>query len=258
LQHLSIAGAAHLRSCTTGGLRQPRGRRSQPNVLCAFWCRRRNKADDHPKRLKVSNDCKKCNELLGHRYDPALIELAKFVSCQLTSTLTLPRPLKIRTRPAAILRSVLGHLLAAKIETDSSLFDDEVRPCILDETIPVPEKYHLHYWIYPYRMTVVMRDSLSIELAMTMNSDNRHIYFQLLKFFPLAFCVLDRSDITTPPSFGYFNDVSPSEIRQISIDLNEVRDAHFPEHPGETRATFFGSAGGAAAVARPRRKRRLL
>ena len=151
--------------------------------------------------LKYRTICKKCNEFLGHQYDPALIALAKFVSHALTSPLILPRPLNIRTRPAAILRSVLGHLLAAKIETDSSLFDNEVRPCILDATIPVPEKYRLHYWIYPYRTAVVMRDSLSIELAMS--SPNRHIYFQLLKFYPIAFCVLDRSDITTPPSFGY-------------------------------------------------------
>jgi hypothetical protein len=205
--------------------------------------------------LKYRTICKKCNECLGSHYDPALIGLTKFISTALASTLTLPRYVKVRTRPAAILRSILGHLVAAKIDTHSSLFDEEVRPCILDETISVPEKYHLHYWIYPHWTTVVVRDTLSFDTQL--NSPNRHIFFQMLKFFPLGFLVLDRSDITSPPKFGNFNDVSPTQFHDISIDLNEVREAQFPEWPGDSRATFYGRAGGAAAVARRRRKRQL-
>jgi len=110
--------------------------------------------------FKYRTICKTCNELMGSRYDPALIGLSKFISDARMSTLTLPRHLNIRTRPAAIFRGILGHLVAAKIDTHSSLFDEEVRPCILDETIPIPEKYHLHYWIHPYSTTIVMRDTV--------------------------------------------------------------------------------------------------
>jgi hypothetical protein len=204
--------------------------------------------------LKYRTICKTCNELLGSRYDPALIGLSKVISAARMSTLTLPRHLNIRTRPSAIFRGILGHLVAAKI-THSSLFDEEVRPCILDETIPIPEKYHLHYWIHPYWTTIVMRDTVSLNLAM--NSPNRPIFFQVLKFFPLGFCILDRSDITSPPRFGNFNAVSPSEFRDISIDLHEVREVHFPEGPTDTRATLFGRGGGEAGVARRRQKGRL-
>jgi hypothetical protein len=204
--------------------------------------------------LKYRTICKSCNEFLGSHYDPALIGLAKFVGAARMSTLTLPRHLSIRTRPAAIFRGILGHLVAAKIDMLSSLFDEEVRPCILDETIPIPEKYHLHYWIHPYWTTIVMRDTGSLNLAM--NSPIQSIFFQLLKFFPLGFCVLDRSDITSPPRFGNFNAVNPSEFRDISIDLHEVRELHFPEGPTDTRATFFGRGGGEAGVARRRQKRR--
>jgi len=215
---------------------------------------RKNKSTIIQNGLKYRTICKECNELLGSRYDPALIGLAKFVGSALASSLTLPRHVNVRTRPAAILRSILGHLVAAKIEAYSSLFDDEVRPCILDETVPVPNKYQLYYWIHPYDKTVVMRDSLSLDMGMT--SSNQFMFFQLLKFFPFGFWVLDRSDITSPANFGNFNAVSPSEFRDISIDLSALREADFPEHPTDTRATFFAQAGGGAAVAHRRHKKR--
>src|SRR5713101_7588131 len=53
--------------------------------------------------LKYRTICKRCNEFLGSRYDPALIGLMKFVGNVLTSNLLLPRHVKVRTRPGAIL-----------------------------------------------------------------------------------------------------------------------------------------------------------
>jgi hypothetical protein len=205
--------------------------------------------------LKYRTICKRCNEFLGARYDPALIGLTKFVSHARASMLILPRHITVRTRPAAIFRSILGHLVAAKIDTHSGRFDEEVKSCILDETIPVPEKYRLYYWIYPYQQTVVIRDMVSLETSL--KSQNQIVYFNLIKFFPLGFLVTDRSDLISPPKFGDFNNVSPSEFRDISIDLIMVQDVHFPEQPTNTRSTMFGRSGGVAAVARRKRERRL-
>jgi hypothetical protein len=204
--------------------------------------------------LKYRTICKQCNELLGSRYDPALIGLTKFVRAALASPLILPKQINVRTRPAAILRSIIGHLVAAKVETDSCQFDNEVRSCILDETAPVPEKYQLYYWIYPHEKTIVMRDSLLIDT--TMPSGKEHIFFQLLKFFPFGFWVLDRSDITSPARFGDFNAVSPSEHGDILIDFSAVREADFPERPTPTRGIFIGQTGSMAAFAQRRRKTR--
>jgi hypothetical protein len=125
----------------------------------------------------------------------------------------------------------------------------------VDETIPVPEQYHLYYWVYPYGQTVVVRDTVSIDTAI--KSANQIVYFNLMKFFPLGFLVTDRGDFISPRKFGNFNNTKPSEFHDVSIDLTEVQDANFPEHTTDTRATMFGSTGGAGAVAHRRRKGRM-
>jgi hypothetical protein len=145
-------------------------------------------------------------------------------------------------------------LIAAKVSGNSSLFDTEVRPCILDETIPVPDKYQLHYWIYPNHKTIVMRDAMSLN-NWPMKSTKHMIYFQTLKFFPLGFWVVDRSDITSPPRFGDFNAVEPAVLREVTIDLQATRRADFPEGPTSDGVTLFTQESGAAAVARRRPKR---
>jgi hypothetical protein len=101
-----------------------------------------------------------------------------------------------------------------------------------------------------------MRDFLSIEMK---NAHSKNmIYGQLLKFYPLAFWVVDNDSITSPPRLGRFNSVPPWEERELTINLGEVRESDFPEAPKDFRATFFGSAGAATAHAKPRRRRRLL
>lgn len=203
--------------------------------------------------LKYRTICKECNQFMGSRYDPALIGFANSIASALNPGLTLPRYLTVNTRPSAIMRSVLGHLLAAKIETDSSLFDNEIRPCILDENVSVPDNYQLHYWIHPYETTVVMRDSMTIDP--TKSPNGQFLFFQLLKFFPLGFWVLDRDHVISPPKFGNFNGIHPSDYRDITIDLHAVREADFPEAPEGMRATLVGETGSKAAMARRRPKR---
>ena len=66
--------------------------------------------------LKYRTICKPCNETIGHKYDSALNEFSLSVGKYLGTSLTLPPTIQHPTKPAALIRSVLAHILAAKIK----------------------------------------------------------------------------------------------------------------------------------------------
>jgi hypothetical protein len=207
--------------------------------------------------VKYRTICGPCNNIIGLKYDPALIGLARFVSRSLRSSLFLPQKIQIRTRPGALYRSILGHLMAIRTSPKSGVFDDDVRECVLDGSRPVPDKYHFHYWIYPYRQIVHMRDFATVEMFQPASPETL-VMGQLLKFYPLAFWVLFNDVISSPPKLGRFNATPPWEEKELTIDLGEIRPPDFPEAPHNFRVTFLNKDAGRTAHAKPRRKRRLL
>jgi hypothetical protein len=67
--------------------------------------------------------CSECNNNLGSKYDLALSEFSKKVQSFVESSIALPDLFEVECYPNAILRSILGHLLAAKTETDQVVID---------------------------------------------------------------------------------------------------------------------------------------
>ena len=82
--------------------------------------------------LRFRTICAKCNSLLGATYDPALNELARTVGRFLRTPLTLPAVVQVETRPTAVVRAVLGHLLAARLSSEDGFFDPDIRGLVLD------------------------------------------------------------------------------------------------------------------------------
>jgi hypothetical protein len=99
--------------------------------------------------MKFRTICKSCNDLLGSKYDRALNEFALGVGQFLKTRLHLPSVIKYKTRPMAVARTILGHLLATKVEPDRGFIDHDIRSFFFDEAIPVPSDIHIFYWIYP-------------------------------------------------------------------------------------------------------------
>lgn len=108
--------------------------------------------------LKYRTICGDCNSLLGGKYDDELNNLVKTVLSFVESKLVLPQLITLIVKPLPIIKSVTGHILAAKKELDQVTYDKVFRAFVLDENAPVPEDLHLFYWVYPFDNTVVMRD----------------------------------------------------------------------------------------------------
>ncbi len=102
--------------------------------------------------------CCDCNNKLGDKYDWALGEFSRKVESFVESSLVLPDSFEIECYPNAIMRSVLGHILAAKTQTDEVVVDTLIRPSIFDGSLPIHNDIHIFYWVYPYERISILRD----------------------------------------------------------------------------------------------------
>ncbi|TAN30917.1 hypothetical protein EPN29_14210 [bacterium] len=138
--------------------------------------------------LKYRTLCKSCNGRLIGRWDDALGEFTRQVESIVSPALALPDRVSFNVRPGAIVRPLLGHVVAAKTQDDAIATDEKIRDYLvrnraLDSAVKV------YCWLYPYRPIVVSRDFTFLEVEG--ESGKSPGIVSVIKFFPLAFCVLD-------------------------------------------------------------------
>jgi hypothetical protein len=148
---------------------------------------------------KIRSICSSCNSSLGREYDPTIGELCAAITSYLESRLSLPDQATFDTKPARLLRGILGHLLAAKLSPDTCVVDQQIREFLSDETRPLASDLHLYYWLYPYSQIFVLRDFGTV---FETGSGRKAGFSSVMKFPPLAMLLTDvdyfqRNIITT-------------------------------------------------------------
>jgi hypothetical protein len=186
--------------------------------------------------------CPDCNNnILGGKYDKYLGDFTKNIESLIKSSIMIPGKISVRCYPNAIARSLLGHLLAAKTETDEVVLDQLIRPCVLDETISIPSSINIFYWIYPYKNIKVIRDFAMVSCT---NTTRNFGYFNLLKFYPVAFLIAhDLEEYDNLDSLKDFKNMPFDQEAEISIKLNPIRYSNWPEDINNTnRFLLFGQS----------------
>lgn len=196
--------------------------------------------------VKFRSLCQRCNnELLGARYDPALIKFSNSVSLLLKGAVVVPEVALVEVTPGAVARSVLGHLLAVGIERrERTPLLQEAIDFFLDDTLPMPAGLDVHYWVYPYRRQIAIRDA---GLLLTFKSDP--LAFWCLKYFPLAFLLTwneKRRRIRLSSLKDYMLNAGMHSVR-IPVPLREIVPQSWPEAPTDEGAVFYG-AGAVGAL----------
>jgi hypothetical protein len=182
--------------------------------------------------------CSACNSLLGSKYDWALGDLARRIESFVESNLSLPDSFEVECLPNAVMRSVLGHILAAKTETDEVVIDKLIRPSIIDPSIPIHDDIHILYWVYPYEETVIFRDFC---MPAVRGKFQDFGFFNLIKFYPLAFLVTHQlASYEGLLSLHQFNQLLPSEKRNVQINLRSTKQSRFPEECSDGNFLAFG------------------
>lgn len=176
--------------------------------------------------VKYRTVCKQCNEMLGHRYDPSLIKFTDTVGSIIKTTLTLPRTIPVNAQPIAVVKSILGHALAAKGHVDDVVMDQQMRPCVLDEKLPIPDTLHVFYWLFPYNCVVILRD---IAMPAVRGQFKDFGFFNVLKYFPLGYLICDRAKYEGLPELTLFRMLGTYDTATIDIDLKAFRHPQWPE-----------------------------
>lgn len=194
--------------------------------------------------VKFQTLCGECNSFLGSRYDLVLSEFSQRLGELLKSDVQLPSVVQIRTQPTALMRGLLGHLLAAKVHIDHTVPDDLFRRFVCNEDALLPESVKVFYWVFPYPHVIIVRD---VAMRAVRGRSGPWAFFNILKYFPLAYLITDLDAYEGLQELTVFRGLASDESAEVPIDLESMRHADWPEvtDPGNP---IMGGTGFASSV----------
>lgn len=209
------------------------------------------KVSESQNGVKYRTICRECNELLGVKYDPVINSFALEVGQYLKSSLSLPKHIRHPVKPQRLLKSLFGHLLAAKVDCENTIFDQLARRYVLDENATLPNEIHVFYWPYPYQCSVAIRE---FGLFAPRGTFDEPAIFQTLKYFPVAYLCTEKSEYAGLDSFTHYRRCKIDDVVDLPINLSRIEHAYWPESPNDDdNKIFFGGQSAASAThARPR------
>ena len=200
--------------------------------------------------LKFRTICKECNELLGQKYDNVVNEFATSVGNYLKSNLKFPKIIHHKTKPKRLMKGILGHIVAGKIEIDECLFDEKVREVILDEEADIPEELNIFYWIYPYDSIVLMRDFVMLAVR---GSFDEIGFFQVFKYFPMAYLVANKPRYEGLYELTKYRQCDIDDEIEIPLQLDVIKHRFWPEMVDSGNMVAGGQAITNAVSATPKK-----
>jgi hypothetical protein len=199
--------------------------------------------------VKYRSICSDCNNRLGKLYDPVLNQFSKDVGQFLKSQLHFQQVLHLRTRPTALIRAVIGHLLAASSHPDSGIGSKSLLGFLFDENAVVPSGISVFYWVYPYASIAVVRD---IAMNAVRGSFGNVGGFDILKFFPIAYIVTDLASYESLPELTMFRTLPATQEADVQLMLQPVRDHRWPDTVDDGNVILGGATMESSIYARPK------
>ena len=199
--------------------------------------------------VKYRTICSNCNSKLGARFDPVLNKFSSDVGLFLKSGLEIPRYININSRPTALIRSVIGHLLAASMSPDGGLGSKNIGEFLFDESAQIPPGISVFYWIYPYTTIAVVRD---IGMPAVRGRFDKVGLFNILKFFPIAYLVTDIPAYEHLQELTIFRQYPATYEADVSVDLQSAKDPRWPDVIEDGNVIVGGAPLQSSIYARPK------
>ena len=199
--------------------------------------------------VKYRTICSDCNSKLGTEFDPELNKLNKTLIEFLQSSSVLPKYSMIKVKPVRLMKAVLAHLLTAKHNIDEVVTDKNIRETLFLDNISIPDDLHIHYWIYPFDCTVIMRDFV---LPAEQGNYSNCALANMIKYFPLAFIVSDKENFRELESLSQYRNLEIDNEVNLKIDLGKMQDLDWPERVDENNIVFMSAESTNGIFAKPR------
>lgn len=219
------------------------------NIFLLLAGRQNNQFRISQNGVKYRTICSGCNSKIGRDFDPTLNEFNNALTKYIQSNLILPQILYIKTKPLRLIKAVLAHLIAAKLNIDKVKIDETVRQIIFDDNALIPDNINIFYWIYPYDTTIIMRD---FSLASIAGDYSSFSFCHLIKYFPIAFIITDKNEFRGLASLTKFKSCGIDEEIELRIDLKQIKDYDWPEKVDDTNIVFMSAETQNGIIAKPK------
>ncbi|MDP2324280.1 MAG: hypothetical protein Q8N51_09660 [Gammaproteobacteria bacterium] len=202
--------------------------------------------------LKFRTICDDCNNLIGREYDPEINKVAFTVRRFLNSKLILPQKVTLIVKPQRLMRSIVGHLIAASVSGSDANLGKEFKRFVLCRDSELPSSADIFFWIHPYALTVVSREIVQVSIRAPQEMHIMH----LLKYFPVAYVCSDTEFSKTIPSLGQFRKLNFDAEVELEFDTKTIKYERWPETPSDQDGTaILLGANGAQGIAATRKGR---
>ena len=202
--------------------------------------------------VKYRTICKQCNELMGVEYDPHLNALAREVGTYIKSAIKLPEQINIETDIQRVMKGILGHMVAAKVNVENSNFDRLARTYVLDKEAKLPDDIYIHYWMYPYDISATIRD---VAIATPKADGNLDLNIvQIMKYFPIAYIAGEQERYRQLSSLSKYRNLEINDVVEFKLNIKRKEKPFWPEEPldEENSVLVVGKSGGYAVYGRNR------
>lgn len=196
--------------------------------------------------MKFRTICSDCNSLLGTEYDPTMNDFAISVGRYLNSQLQFPGSINHRVKPQRLMKALLGHLIAAKVDIENTSFDRQAREYVLDIDAPLPANINIFYWVFPHECSIAIRD---FAMFTPRGTFDQPAIFQTLKYFPVAYLCCDKAEYAGLQCLSWYRDLGIDDELEIPINLKRIEHPFWPEAPSDKdNNIFFGGRSASNAV----------
>ena len=196
--------------------------------------------------MKFRTICSDCNSLLGSEYDPVINDFSISVGNYLNSNIKLPKVINHKVKPQRLMKALLGHLVAAKVDIENTLFDQQAREYVLDLSATLPKDINIFYWPYPHDCSITIRDFAMFTPRGTFNEP---AIFQTLKYFPIAYLCCNKATYADLECLSWYREAGIDDEIEIPINLSRIEHPYWPEAPTDNdNNVFFGGQSAANSV----------
>jgi len=198
--------------------------------------------------MKFRTICSKCNSLIGGKYDVIFNSFISTLIGLICKNKGNEKHINANVNVEMLIKSVFGHMLAAKGENENTVPDTKMKGYLLgNEDI---SDLKVHYWFYPYVVNQVIRDVLIHKIQNRQNA-----FVSILKLFPIAFLVTNSDMFMgTVPVLNDYSKTSNGENAIVKLDLSLVYDYQWPIISDEDTILAGGQSINSAVMAVPRLK----
>lgn len=201
--------------------------------------------------LRYRTLCKSCNSKLGTHCDKVLNTLTNYVSSVLKSSIQFPPIINIETQPISIIKAVIGHLVAARIDEKEYWLTEKSREFLLNDDAELPHDIYVYYWFHPFEMQFVTHNH-GIPLNRDINSPI--VLVSLLKYFPIGFMVTESTKYQNLTELSYWRNLKLKDTAEIKLDIRTVRGPEWPNDNAPGNFQILGADGVESIIAKPQNK----